>query len=455
MHRTSILTALLLAGSAAVAADYRAGVARIVITPQETMWAGGYGARTQPVSETLHDLYAKALVLEDAKGYRLVIITTDLLGLPRAMADPIADELIRRHGLHREQIVISSTHTHCGPVLRENLVDIYPMGPEGAGQMQRYRAWLHERIVRVTAQAIQHLAPCTLAHGVGQAGFAVNRRENQEKNVVGYPGTKGPVDHDVPVLRVSGPDGTLRVVLFGYACHNTVMNFYKWCGDYAGFAQLDIEAAHPGATAMFFMGCGGDQNPLPRRKLELCEKYGRQLADAAEKVLGGGMHAIDGPLAAAFHRVDLPFERVPGRSELQQWLAGNDKHRKPMARRLLATLDAGQAIPAAYPYPIQALQFGKDLTLVALGGEVVVDYSLRLKRELGREHNWVAAYCNDVFAYIPSRRVLSEGGYEGETAMGSYGLPSKWSPSIEALLVEGVRQAVAEVRGGVPTSQPQ
>src|SRR6185369_11375212 len=89
----------------------------------------------------------------------------------------------------------------------------------------------------------------------------------------------------VPVLAVSNSDGKLRALLFGYACHNTVMAFSKWSGDYAGFAQISLEKSHTNVTAMFFMGCGGDQNPLPRRQLELAERYGNMLAAAVEEVL--------------------------------------------------------------------------------------------------------------------------------------------------------------------------
>ena len=105
-----------------------------------------------------------------------------------------------------------------------------------------------------------------MAAGQGTCGFAVNRRNNLEPDVpklIEQGALKGPVDHTVPVLAVYLPDGKLKAVLFGYACHNTVMDFYKWSGDYAGFAQLALEKSHPDATAMFFMGCGADQNALP------------------------------------------------------------------------------------------------------------------------------------------------------------------------------------------------
>jgi hypothetical protein len=112
----------------------------------------------------------------------------------------------------------------------------------------------------------------------------------------------------------------------------------------------------------------------------------------------------------------------------------------------LAKLDSGQALESAYPYPVQLWRLGNDLRLVLLGGEVVVDYSLRLKAELGRENTWVAAYANDVMAYIPSLRVLKEGGYEGGGSMVYYGLPAIWSEQVEEAIVRGVRELVGSIQ---------
>ena len=77
-----------------------------------------------------------------------------------------------------------------------------------------------------------------------------------------------------------------------------------------------------------------------------------------------------------------------------------------------------------------------NLTWIFLGGEVVVDYSLRLKSELGRGPHVVSGYSNDVMAYIPSRRVLGEGGYEGGLARFPYGLAGPVGWNIEQKIVD-------------------
>src|SRR5207249_6993789 len=109
------------------------------------------------------------------------------------------------------------------------------------------------------------------------------------------------------------------------------------------------------------------------------------------------------------------------------------------ARVNLARLDRGEALQTKINYPIQTWTFGDQLAMVFLPGEVVVDYSLRLKREFDRSRLWVNAYANDAPCYIPSERVLKEGGYEGGGAMVYYDLPGPFRPGLEDRIVAAVK----------------
>ena len=265
--------------------QWKAGIASTVITPQQSMWMSGYAARTKPSEGKVHDLRAKALALEDAQGTRVVIVTFDLLGISRAMRDWIEKEVGRRYKLPPKGLVLSASHTHCGPVVRETRYSIYGntlygLSPEQIEQSGQYAEHLQEKLAQLVGQAIEDLAAARLSYSHARAGFAMNRRSKVEKGYRIQPNPDGPVDHDVPVLRIDSPDGKLRAVLFGYACHCTTLDCYKYCGDYAGFAQEYIEQEHPETTALFVAGCGGDQNPYPRRgprTLEYCKEHGRAL----------------------------------------------------------------------------------------------------------------------------------------------------------------------------------
>ncbi|MDP6445824.1 MAG: hypothetical protein QF805_18655, partial [Pirellulaceae bacterium] len=250
---------------------------------------------------------------------------------------------------------------------------------------------------------------------------------------------KGPFDHDVPVLAVrSGKK--LRAVLFGYACHATVLSFYQWSGDYPGFAQIEVEKAHPGCVALFWAGCGADQNPLPRRKVELAQQYGGRLAKAVDRVLAGDMAAVAAELKTGYVEIPLALDKLPTREQIEKDSESTNKWVKARAEMFLEQIDAGAPLAQTYPYPIGVWKVGADVKFVTLGGEVVVDFAVRTKRELGGVKTWVAGYSHDVMAYIPSRRVLLEGGYEGAGAMVYYGLPTKWAITVEDDIMKAIHR---------------
>jgi hypothetical protein len=350
-------------------------------------------------------------------------------------------------------LLINASHTHSGPVIRESAYSIYGhsfynLTPEQLEQSNAYSDRLQQQIVDLVGAALEQLAPARLGYTYGRAGFAMNRRRPTARGVINSPHPDGPVDHDVPVLRVESPEGKLRAILFGYACHATTLSGDQYCGDYPGFAQEYIEQLHPGTTALFIAGCGGDQNPYPRnrdRALELCQQHGRALANGVETALQCPSQPVRGPLRAALEAVTLDFAEPPSRATLEQQVKSNNKYERMHAEYLLQQLEHEGAITSTYAYPVQVVRFGDDLMMVALAGEVVIDYTLRLKRELTDTTLWVAGYSNDVFGYLPSLRVLQEGGYEGGGAMLYTPWPGPFAPSVEERVIETVHKLVEAV----------
>lgn len=435
-------------GFSAPVRGWSAGFAKADITPGQSMWLAGYAARTKPSEGTIHPLWLKVLALEDAKGRKAVFLASDLLGLPRPIAEAIRSEASQRYGLKRSELMLTSSHTHSGPVLEGTLTDCYPLTDTDLPPIKEYSSRLKKVAVETIGAAISSMRPVVLKTGQGETGFAANRRNNKEQEVekrleAGL-ALAGPVDHSVPVLALEGESGSLVGIVFGYACHNTTLDSYRWCGDYAGFAQIGIEKSFPGAMAFFYSGCGADQNPIPRRSLELCEKYGELLAQGVKDVVGRPMKTLEPRIETAFTIVRLPFDGKLTREKLQA-LAPRTKIHERWANRLVKEIDAGHRFPDNYPYPVQVWRLGRDQLWVALGGEVVVDYALSFKRMFGSD-TWVTGYANDVMAYIPSRRVWKEGGYE-QGAMYVYGLPAeRWDPSIEERITKAVRKLVDKVR---------
>jgi len=429
-----------------VAADWRVGIARTDITPTEPVWMAGYAARNHLPEGTLHPLWAKALVVEDQRGGRAVIVTTDLIGFERASADVICARVEKQTGIPRQRVVLNSSHTHCGPEVESVATIAYDLTPEQQAAISRYTRKLEDKVASVVAEACKSLRPANLAFGEGKATFAINRRARHDKGVAIGVNPEGPVDHAVPVLVVRDESGRLLGALFGYACHNTTLSIYQYNGDYAGFAQIAFEKVHPGATAMFMIGCGGDCNPHPRGKVELAEEHGKSLAAAVDRTLAGQLHPVQGPLAVAFQRVDLPFVDPPGKEELQKRVGQGNKYQQRLTKVLLERLAQRGSLDTAYPCPVQVVRFGNDLSLIALAGEACIDYALRLRKECKNERIWIAGYSSEVFAYVPSERVLKEGGYEGGDAMVYFGWHGPFKPGVEDRVVGTVKTLMDQCR---------
>jgi neutral/alkaline ceramidase-like enzyme len=435
----SVVTAGLFCGLSSPAA-WQAGTSKVDITPSHAIWMGGYAARTHPSEGVRQHIFVKALALKDERGAVTVLVTSDLLGFPGEVSAPIFSRAQQQFGLPRERVALNSSHDHSAPVVGHMLSPAYPYAEADRRTISAYTAKLEDQVIESIGRAIQNLAPAELSFEQGLAGVAVNRRR------VGHRDYPGPVEQDVPVLAIRAPDNTLRAIVFGYACHNTVLDDYQINGDWAGYAQAELEKRYPGVSAMFVQDCGADANPLPRRSVELAERYGETIATAVDQVLDAKMRRIEGPLTAAFASVDLRFEKAPSRQELESRTHDKNALLQRHAELMLQILDRDGKLPDHHSYPIQVWQFGKDMTFIALGGEVVVDYSLRFKREYGFDMLWVAGYSNDVFAYIPSLRVLQEGGYEAGGAMIAYGQPAPFTPEIEEVVAHGVDALVARVR---------
>lgn len=466
--------------SAAVAAEeaatdsatsWKAGAAKVVITPVEPMHMAGYAARTEPAEGKIHDLYIKAVALEDAGGTRLVMITSDLIGIPWDLRKWLEEQVQEKFGLPAAGLLLNASHTHCGPEVRTTPTALYGLDPKRQERATAYVKTLQGKLLQLVKESLDDLAPARIDWCHARAGFAMNRRTLSNGQYQNRPNPDGRVDHDVPVLRVTRPDGTLRAVLFGYACHNTTLGFQQFCGDYAGFAQAAIEEAHPETVALFMMGCGGDQNPYPRRTLELAQTHGRTLATAVEAAIEATARPLEGPLKTAYETVKLEYQDHPTKEDLEKMRDNaTSNYDRLHAERLLLDLEQTGRVRSSYDAPIQVIRFSDQLVFVGLPGETVVDYSLRLKRELGRKKKaaenaeaagesaaaaerpvvWVAGYCNDVFAYIPSLRVLQEGGYEGGGAMRYFSTvvqPGPFAPSVEERIVGKVHELNDRLRG--------
>ena len=408
------------------------GAAKIDITPAYPVRLCGYAVRKKESEGVAQRLFAKALALgSDADGPAL-LITVDNTGVPASIRDQLLQRLQARKSIRPERVTLCSSHSHTAPCLAGNLPTLFgePFPPEHQAHIEQYTRELVDALEKVALDALKDRRPSRLSRGQGKAGFAANRR------------TKGgPVDLDLPILVVTDARARLRAILANYACHCTTLGgeTNQICGDWAGYAQEYLERDHPGVIALVAIGCGADANPEPRTGLDFARKHGAEITAAVNEILGHNLTPVRGRLEFRAKSIELPFDTLPTR---EQWQLQASQGGYPgyYARVNLAKLDRGETLPTRLPYYIQTWNFGEDLAMVFLPGEVVVDYSLRLKKEFDSTRLWVTAYANDVPCYIPSERVLKEGGYEAGGAMIYYDKPAKLAPGIENRIIDTVHE---------------
>ncbi|MDO8543379.1 MAG: neutral/alkaline non-lysosomal ceramidase N-terminal domain-containing protein [Opitutaceae bacterium] len=414
MKRFLVLVLLLLSPLHAADAPWQVGLATVRITPTQPVLMYGYANRTEPHQGVAGDLYAKALALQDPEGNRAVIVTCDLGGVHGDMIDRIATRLGRSHQLPRHAVLYNASHTHAGPWAWVAKEETKGIAKPAVAATREYVVQLEKMLEQVAVDALSKMSPANLSWGLGMAPFVMNRRQFTDKGIILGFNPKGPVDRSVLVLRADDPQGRLRMVLMGVACHCTCTGGknFQINGDYAGYAQAALQAKYPGVQAMFMAGCGGDANPWPRGEIAQAEQHGATLAAEVARVLAEKLTPIRPPLRTALQNVALPLAPPAPRAELEKMTKSSSSWERYIGGRHLALLARGLQPPTSFPMPVALWQFGTDFTLVGLSGEPVNDYVHLIENAIGPTRLWVAGYCNDVFGYVPTARILAEGGYE-------------------------------------------
>lgn len=432
--------AVLAVASPVPAADpppYKAGVAAVDITPAHPVRLNGFGGRRAESDGVYQRIHAQALALDDGVNGPAVLMVVDVLGITAEHYAELAKRLAKKAGLKPERLAVTATHTHTGPMVSGANTTLFgvPIPPEHQKNIDRYTPVFLDGLEAAALAALKDLKPAKLEWAVGTAKFAANRRTGG-----------GPVDHDLPVLFVTDERRKLRAVYLNYACHCVTLSHNKVGGDWAGFAAKAVEDQFPGAVALVGIGCGADQNPtsgVTGDKEDVAAGQGREIANEVRRLVGQPLTPVSGPLVAKVTTLDLPLADLPDRAGWEA-KAKRDDAIGHHARVTLTKLDRGEKLPTSIPYPVQTWAFGDGMAMAFLPGEVVVDYSLRLKKELDGRRLWTTAYANNAPCYIPSERVLKEGGYEGGGAMVYYDIPAPFKPGLEQPIVDAVKQQLGK-----------
>lgn len=410
------------------------GVSKIDITPDYPIRLSGYGARKKETAEVIQNIWAKCLTIVPPNQPPFVFLCVENCAVPEHITETVAQQLQIKYNVPRCQFTLSVTHTHSAPFLSGALETLFgqQIPTEHQNRINQYTAELTEKLLLVVRSALSKIEVGQLSWGRGSVHFAKNRRTED-----------GPVDHDLPVMLAYRYNGEPMAIWCSYACHTTTLAFNTINGDWAGYAMSELEAKHTTAMAFVSIGCAGDANPYPRGEYGHAEQHGQTVAQEVNRLMETALKPLDlRAMEGEIKWIKLPFDTLPTRVEWQKRVKEGGAigyH----AEVQLAKIDAGQNLQPNLSYAIQIWRFGTDLSIVFLAGEVVVDFALRLKDELDEEKLWLNAYCNDLPAYIPSARILKEGGYEGKTAMIYFNRPTHFKPEVEELVISTVHELLS------------
>ena len=426
--------------------EIKVGVASIDITPETPIRLAGFALRTQAESDTVSlPLNAKAIALGDNYQDLSLIITADLIGISYQITDAVKKRLSGI--INPNRVSISASHTHSGPELGtlmnilhftslKTAFDGNLLPIEQISHINEYRESLINKLEIVALEAIKSREPSFISWGKGEVDFAMNRRGIDV------------VDYDMPLMKITDLKGNVKGLFLTYSCHAVCAgsNNNKIHGDWVGVSQKIIEERYPGAIALVAVGCGGDINPKavnPQENMNNpfygAEKYGKMIADEVDNVLGANLTPITTIPIIKYADIELPFNKVPDTEEFIN-NTSNITVKGYYARLALERKAIGLEIPRYVKYPIQVWRFGKELDMIMLGGEVVSEYSQRLKKELGSDKLWIIAYSNDVSCYIPSKRYIEKTPaiYEVEPSMYYYNQPSPFKSSVEDQIIKTI-----------------
>lgn len=442
-----------------------AGAAKIDITPPVGIWLQGYG-REKPSQGVYARLYAKALAFENGRG-KCVLITSDLVGVTPAMTRAIREGAIKKiKGLRPGNIMVTATHTHCGPAVVDNLMD-------HSVHDRKYNRILTEKMIAVAALAWQNLEPVKLGLGTGKAWFNINRRLPTAQGIGFAPNPQGPCDHEVFVVRIDYLQGRPKAVLINFSCHPTVWGKLLISPDYPGITQEVVEKAFVGSVALFTNGACGDVRPCfmkgPRPKtfgggtpaavVKAGTDLGREVIRVARKIKTRANETV-GSVSATLR---FPLGRPWSISALQKEIVGQtekirkmteekqsyltimwEKDRLNWAKKTLKLVATGKFKPWVAG-EIQLFNLG-GIYFVGLPGEIMCEIGFAVKKHFRPEKSFVAAYANGCIGYIPTPRALIEGGYEPNDSIRAFNLPARFSPKVQGVIEKTVRNLHEKIR---------
>lgn len=455
-----LLPLLLLVVSLPSAAQLRIGRASVVITPPVGMPTGG--SYRKVISEgVLDDLHAKTIVLEQ-NGKRVALVSCDLVAISEPFIVDARRLIEQQTGLKAEDVMISATHTHSGPMMPGRGVRDEMFGGE-MPVVTQYRKWLPERIAESVKLALANLTPVRVSAAIEhEHAVAFNRRFHMKNGTVAWnPGRlnpdivrpAGPIDPDVAVVYFESPDGKPLATYVNHALHVAVVGGRRFSADYPGvIARLLANVRGQDMLTVFTIGAAGNINHVNPSKPAIASgiaeanRIGTILTGSVLKAYDGLTSVPEAVLQARRTVVNLPPYPVTPDDVAKGHDAARRFDAKPPAsfKELVSgfrAIDMDRMQGRPVEAEVQVIALGNQLAWVGLPGEVFVELGMAVKHASPFPFTIVAELSGPWIGYVPDRKAYPEGNYEVESARMAEGGGEMLVEAAAAMLAEMHRNA--------------
>lgn len=433
-------------------ASYRAAYAHVDITPKGACATQGWlGA--EEVDEAVAPLRLQTLLLEDAEEHKVLVVAADLLGVGEALLGRVR-AAARQWGIPPEAVMFNASHTHYAPGTVERVVP--GLGPYYA----QYARQIGEAVQQLLPRLHNSLQPCLAYAGAAKAQIGVNRRrKNGTGAVVMEPNPAGYYHEETPLFVVDLLDSKASVVLVNHGCHPTGSGPPAFMSPgYPGHLRKKLMEDGVANGVMFLQGAAGStklaRNGQGQARFTSSPSEAAACADtlatAVSDAINTALTPVQGPIFARIERLQLPLEEAPTEEQLQAMPVEEQGMRRVLEERWAKYWLEGSEADArddALDLEVQFVGLGADVGFVTFPGEPVAELARKMLDAVDTaKYTFLLGYTNGLKAYLPTKEIVEEGGYEGDDASMVYLLPSTFKPAVEAELIEGVERLVSAWR---------
>lgn len=423
----------------------RFAVGKESITPQWPIQMAGYTGRTSP-SIGVHDLlYSKVLLLDDGLK-KVMFISLDLCMIDRVFVFELKKEIQNKHSLNGEDILVHTIHTHSGPV---SFLDEVVFATDHE-EVIKYREFLKQKILRSVDACMSSSFEGTLSIGKGETYIGMSRRQ---KTINGFqigPDPQTPIDRSTHTLVIHDMDHNIKAILFSCPCHPVVLYPQNLLisADYPGAACRELEHKFPGSAAIFFAGAGADINPAI---LVADHKYrdtfmsdveftGKVLANDVCNIMRCGMKKVMLALKTHLGEIMLPLGDFKIK-EFENMLLSDNERTEEYAKKMLKKIDSMET-PKECGLQCAYIELSDDVRIIALEGEICNQIGVNIKSHFEEGASMVFGLTNGWVSYIPTKKILNEGGYEAQCAYTKSGLPGAFAENTEEVIIDYIKKLI-------------